>query len=147
MSFSLNQCYGIFIYTMRNFFFDWNCFSGERFGPLASCWKIVWIYSETCLIWNALGEKFCVGIDKMSETHRRHENQCWMSQGNGLHNCQIRQVLLYFSNYQLIKEACINQNNSETYRMTSRSWEQIQLTNYLCILTSLVQPLMKFYLV
>ena len=50
-----------------------------------------------------MGEKYCVGIDKVSDysvkhiekLSKGHENQCRITQVNGLDRCGIRQVLLY----------------------------------------------------
>lgn len=41
------------------------------------------------LIRHALQEKFCVGIKKWQK------NQFRITQGNSLHRCRVRQVLLY----------------------------------------------------
>ena len=59
----------------------------------------------TCLIRHALGEKFCVEIDRMSDYTvyinnmykkcQKGENQRRKTQGNGFHRCRIRQGLLY----------------------------------------------------
>lgn len=60
-------------------------------------------YSETCLIWLALGEKFCVGRDRVLDYRVKKstekwlngkENQCCIKHRNRFHRCPIKQVLL-----------------------------------------------------
>ena len=62
------------------------------------------IYSETCLIWNVLGKKFCVGIDRVLGCSVKDKTtiefkwkwkSSWIIQWNRLHRCWIRKVLFY----------------------------------------------------
>ena len=41
-------------------------------------------YSKTCLIWDPLGETYCVGIDRVSDYNIKHiENENTMSDNTG----------------------------------------------------------------
>ena len=78
---------------------------------------LIYMYSKTCLIWHALGEIFCVGVDRVLDyntqckTHRNrskgHENQHRITQGNGLHRCWFTQ----YKTYRIVNQHQIRQGN------------------------------------